>query len=205
MPGHLLLYHPAYEALHAQLEVIGEIKKIHASRLFGKDPHPLQHVHHDLIVHDLALIADILPDWRVRNLASEYPISHTTNVQFCFQHAEGNGPDVLVSIENSKASPNNKVCFTIIGENGRLNFDSMACRRYNATGLIISEQTFDLTKLENQPLFRQFQDFVRCIRTGDQPRGGGLALASVTSILEQISSSTPACIIHPPASLPFPA
>ena len=199
MPGHLMLYHPAYEALCEFLDTIGEISKITATRLFQKTAHPLEPVEVDLMPHDLALAANILPGRRANNVAvtqyhtpgSTTKISHSTQINFTSHDANQPLRDIPVALYASCTAAKRQTVFTVHGEYGRLVFDGTNLHRYDASDLCIVQDSPTVvhpgSALESEPLFRQFGDFIRCIKTGEVPRGCGSALEAVTSVLQSAS------------------
>lgn len=207
MVGHILEYHPAYEAL---LDLIrggdlGEVKHVRSSRLSLGKLRSEENVMWSFAPHDVSLVLGALgnqePD-RVEAFGTtilQPGIPDTVHLDLGF--ADG----VTAHIHVSWLEPNKLHQLVVIGSKAMAVFEDSRTENKLVVydrGFDAFNGTFQMRKggetvvdvAPGEPMKRELQHFLDCIRTGDRPKSDGWSGTRVLRVLEAAERklSTPA-------------
>ena len=196
MTGHVLRFHPAFEALEAMLAsgTLGELRYIHSHRVGLGKFHAENDALWDIAPHDLSLILALTGEEpsSVRGEGSAV-LDHLSD----FAHLHLEFPSGLGShVFTSRLNPYRERRLTVIGSKAMAVFDDvaewsrkLALYRHK---LWRSDKGWESEMVEpefvpvrqDMPLTRELQHFLHCIETGETPRtpvADGLAVIRILS------------------------
>ncbi|KAA0971119.1 Gfo/Idh/MocA family oxidoreductase [Aureimonas fodinaquatilis] len=198
MVGHVLRFHPVYEALAQQVAEgrIGELRHIVATRLglgrfLGMD------AVWDLAPHDLSMVLDLagshtvtMKSMRSTILSNETDVA---DIRLTFDNG------ITAEIHVSRISPFRDRRLSVIGTEGMLTFDDLLPdgqklafygHRVWAEGSQHAFHHADPVYLDvppGLPLTREMEHFIHCVETRSMPRTGAEEAALVVALLSTAS------------------
>lgn len=201
MIGHLLRYHPAFEALAAIVArgEIGPLRYVTASRLSLGRVRTHENAFLSLSPHDVSMIlalADAAPV-RVEATGRAFVTPGVADQVHADLHFAG---DLHAHVAASWLSPFKEQKLVVVGETGALVFDDV---RPWPEKLMRRDQTVSLTAagpvasggeprfidlLPEPPLTREIRHFVQCCQTRDAPLTGIDESLRVQRVLEQVQN-----------------
>jgi Predicted dehydrogenases and related proteins len=196
MTGHVLRFHPAFEALTALIDAgeLGDVRYIHSHRVGLGKFHAENDALWDIAPHDLSLILAITGERPVRVRGEGSAVLDRLS-DFAHLHLEFPG-GVRSHVFTSRLNPYRERRLTVIGSKAMAVFDDMAPwdqklalyrhRIWQDERGIQSEMVdpVHVPIADGLPLTRECQHFLDCIRTGAAPRtpvADGLAVIEILS------------------------
>ncbi|HEY5530366.1 MAG TPA: Gfo/Idh/MocA family oxidoreductase [Candidatus Anoxymicrobiaceae bacterium] len=207
MVGHLLIYHPAVDFLKAYVESgeLGDILYIYSHRLnLGRLRHD-ENCLWSLAPHDISLMLFLLDSEPVTVVASgaSYLRDGLEDVVFCSMQFPGGQ---MGNCHVSWLDPHKIRKFTIVGTEKMAVFDDMSedekikifdKRVYRPGGMLeygkelylhVGEESVPDIAMQ-EPLRRECQHFIDCVRDGVTPRSDGVQGLQVLKVLTAASES----------------
>lgn len=200
MVGHILVYHPAVEALVALVRSgeLGEVKHVRSERLSLGKLRSEENVLWSFGPHDASLLAELLagdPD-SVQAFGHAILQEGIEDIVTMDLRYPGN---VTAHIHLSWLEPVKRHRLTVIGSKKMVVFDDTLSEgkvRLYDCGFDFTASGWELRRGEEtlvpyeagEPMARECAHFLECIRTGDRPRTDGWSGARVLGILEQAQS-----------------
>jgi predicted dehydrogenase len=195
MTGHVLRFHPAFEALKQLIDdaELGEIRYIHSHRLGLGKFHTENDALWDLAPHDLSMILAITGSAPVEIRGEGAALlDHLSD----FAHLHMRFPGGLRShLFTSRLNPYRERRLTVVGTRAMAVFDDvepwerkLAVYRHavwkdsGQWAFTTNEPTY-VAVGEGMPLTRELEHFMECIRTRAEPRTGGEEAIRVLQIL----------------------
>ena len=196
MTGHVLRFHPAFEALEALIAAgeLGEVKYVHSHRVGLGKFHVENDALWDIAPHDLSLILALTGEepTAVRGEGSAV-LDHLSD----FAHLHLEFPSGLRShVFTSRLNPYRERRLTVIGSKAMATFDDVApwpeklalyrhevWRDETGWQSRMVEPEY-IAVAEDFPLTRELRHFIECITTGASPRtpvSDGLAVIRILS------------------------
>ena len=194
MTGHILLFHPAFEAL---LDLVargelGEIRHVQSQRLgFGRFLEGTD-VAMDLLPHDLSMIGALLgtqPD--SADIHGGPVLSGGTDL--CDLHLTYPG-GISAHCSISRLSPVRDRKMTVIGTRALAVFNETADAAFRLSltpisqvdGTPVAGETRFLGVAPTQPLEAELRHFIDCLETGRTPRASLAAGAAIIDLLDRL-------------------
>lgn len=211
MVGHILVYHPAFEALVALVRsgALGEVKHVRSERLSLGKLRSEENVLWSFGPHDASLLTALLagdPD-SVRSFGHAILQEGIEDVvTMDLRYASG----VTAHVHLSWLEPVKRHRLTVIGSSKMAVFDDTLSegklrvydRGFDATPsgweLRRGEETL-ITYEPGEPMARECAHFLECLRTGTRPRTDGWSGARVLGILEQAQQGLEEAKLSQPA------
>jgi UDP-2-acetamido-3-amino-2,3-dideoxy-glucuronate N-acetyltransferase len=197
MVGHILIYHPAVEALAALVRSgeLGEVKHVRSERLSLGKLRSEENVLWSFGPHDASLLAELIATEPESVTASGHAILQEgieDRVTMDLRYPGG----VTAHIHLSWLEPVKRHRLTVIGTRKMAVFDDTLpegkLRLYDcgfdrvASGWELRRGEETLVAYETgEPMARECAHFLECIQTGKRPRTDGRSGARVLGILEQ--------------------
>jgi predicted dehydrogenase len=195
MTGHVLRFHPAFEALKQLIDdaELGEIRYIHSHRLGLGKFHTENDALWDLAPHDLSMILAITGSAPVEIRGEGAALLDHLSY---FAHLHMRFPGGLRShLFTSRLNPYRERRLTVVGTRAMAVFDDvepwerkLAVYRHavwkdsGQWAFTTNEPTY-VAVGEGMPLTRELEHFMECIRTRAEPRTGGEEAIRVLQIL----------------------
>ncbi len=198
MVGHVLRFHPVFEALVAAVEAgrIGTVRHMISTRLgfgrfLGMD------AVWDLAPHDLSLVlklAGSAPE-TIETISRAILSEETDTADIRMAFAGGISAEVHVS----RVSPFRDRRFTVVGTDGMITFDDLApegqklalyANTVRREGSAFVMRSADAEYLETEPglpLDRELRHFILCIETREAPETGAAEAVETVRILAEAS------------------
>ena len=197
MVGHILVYHPAFEALVALVRsgALGEVKHVRSERLSLGKLRSEENVLWSFGPHDASLLAELLAG----DPESVHSFGHAILqegiedvVTMDLRYASG----VTAHVHLSWLEPLKRHRLTVIGSSKMAVFDDTLSEgklRVYDRGFDATPSGWELRRGEEtlvsyepgEPMARECAHFLECLRTGTRPRTDGWSGARVLGILEQ--------------------
>jgi UDP-2-acetamido-3-amino-2,3-dideoxy-glucuronate N-acetyltransferase len=200
MVGHILVYHPAVEALVALVRSgeLGEVKHVRSERLSLGKLRSEENVLWSFGPHDASLLAELLAGDPESVQAFGHAILQDGIEDIVTMDLRYPG-NVTAHIHLSWLEPVKRHRLTVIGTRKMVVFDDTLpegkVRLYDrgfdqaASGWELRRGEETLVPYEaGEPMARECAHFLECIRTGVRPRTDGWSGARVLGILEQAQS-----------------
>lgn len=197
MVGHILVYHPAFQALVALVRSgeLGEVKHVRSERLSLGKLRSEENVLWSFGPHDASLLAELLPDDPMSVQSFGHAILQEgieDQVTMDLRYPGG----VTAHVHLSWLEPVKRHRLTVIGTRKMAVFDDTLSegklRLYDrgfdptASGWELRRGEETLVPYEaGEPMARECAHFLECIRTGARPRTDAWSGARVLGILEQ--------------------
>lgn len=196
MVGHLLLYQPAIQFIKEYLTggQLGRVFTLHQERMKLGRARAVENVLWSFGVHDLAVLLYLTGQTPVKSSYTGHCGLQSNIADDTYLHLEF--PDgCQAHLHNSWLWPDNRRGLHVIGEHGVLHYDEVAQQ------VTLHRKTIDAA-LQNvdegsevlfiappgfQPLRAEFEHFLHCLETRENPRSDGRNGAEVVRILEQVS------------------
>ncbi|MER2536079.1 MAG: Gfo/Idh/MocA family oxidoreductase [Rhizobiaceae bacterium] len=195
MVGHVLRFHPAFEALKALIDAgeLGEVRYIHSHRLGLGKFHTENDALWDLAPHDLSMILAITgtEPVEVRGEGAAL-LDHLSD----FAHLHMRFPGGLRShLFASRLNPYRERRLTVVGTKGMAVFDDvepwprkLALYKHevwkdSGQWAFTTNEPAYVPVAEGMPLTRELEHFIACIETRQPPRTGGEEAITVLRIL----------------------
>ncbi|NDD27150.1 MAG: gfo/Idh/MocA family oxidoreductase [Proteobacteria bacterium] len=196
MVGHLLLYTPAVERLRERLTELGPIRYLHAQRLNLGRVRREENVLWSFACHDIAVMLHLLDEWPEAVSCTGRGFLHpdvedVSWMQMRFPSGR------LASIQVGWLEPERVRKLKVVGEKACAIIDELA-----AAPLQIVRQTVDLQTLKTEvqstetpvldafePLARECQHFLDCVRDRTTPRSPATQGVAVVEILQSTTTS----------------
>lgn len=203
MTGHVLVFHPAFEALVAQVRAgaIGALRHVQSQRWgFGRFL-PQTDVVFDLFPHDLSMIQALIgaaPE-RAELIAHRHLSDGADTAELVLAYPGA----VTAHCSASRMSPLRERRIIATGTQGAIVFDDMrdwgqklALTPISTdTGQPVLGETRLLDTAQTPPLEAELRHFLHCVETGQTPRASLSLGAEVIALLEALSRQT-----HTPAT-----
>jgi len=196
MVGHLLLYHPAVEALQTRLDSLGRIHYLHVQRLNLGRVRREENVLWSFAPHDIAVMLHVLGESPEAVSCLGGGFVQPTVEDVAFMHLRFPSGR-LASIQVGWLEPQRVRVLKIVGEQGCAVLDELGEKP-----LTILRQRIDPASLEarksdvevvpvatEEPLMNECAHFLECTRTRSRPRSPGEQGLAVVRILECASNS----------------
>jgi predicted dehydrogenase len=200
MTGHLLRFHPAFEALETRVRAgeLGRIRYVHSTRLgLGKFFHQTDALW-DIAPHDLAMLFAITGEAPDRvHMESAGLVSEAPDFAHLHMHFPAG---VRAHCFISRLSPRRDRTFTVIGDAGTAVFDDLepwerklTLYRHQIRGeagmvRLQGAEAEHVALPETPPLEAELAHFIACIRDGRRPRADvaeGLAVLRVLAAVAE--------------------
>lgn len=205
MVGHLLRYHPAVEKLQALIRSgeLGEVYYIYAQRVNLGQVRKDENAMWSFAPHDISVILHLLDSdpVQVSAMGQAYLQDSIEDVSFLTMRFPSGQ---MANIQLSWLDPHKVRKFTIVGSQKMVTFDDMEptekiriydkgiSRNYDSYGEWISLRFGDIhiPRVDmGEPLKRECQHFLDCVRSGDRPKTDGREGLRVLRVLEAAQSS----------------
>jgi UDP-2-acetamido-3-amino-2,3-dideoxy-glucuronate N-acetyltransferase len=200
MVGHILVYHPAFQALVALVRrgELGEVKHVRSERLSLGKLRSEENVLWSFGPHDASLLAELISAEPESVGASGHAILQEGIEDIVTMDLRYPG-NVTAHIHLSWLEPVKRHRLTVIGSKKMAVFDDTLSEgklRVYDRGFDLTASGWELRRGEEtlvpyeagEPMARECAHFLECIRTGDRPRTDGWSGARVLGILEQAQS-----------------
>jgi len=196
MVGHILVYHPAFEALVTLVRSgeLGKVRHVRSERLSLGKLRSEENVLWSFGPHDASLLAELLAGDPQEVRASGHAILQE-GVEDVVTMDLRYSDDVTAHIHLSWLEPVKRHRLTVIGSEKMAVFDDTLSEgklRLYDRGFDLSESGWELRRGEEtllpyepgEPMTRECAHFLDCVRTGRRPRTDGWSGARVLGILE---------------------
>lgn len=196
MVGHILVYHPAFQALVALVRSgeLGQVRHVRSERLSLGKLRSEENVLWSFGPHDASLLAELLAADPLEVRANGHAILQEGVEDVVTLDMRYPG-DVTAHVHLSWLEPVKRHRLTVIGTRKMAVFDDTLSEgklRLYDRGFDRTEAGWTLRRGEEllvpyepgEPMARECAHFLDCIRTGSRPRTDGLSGARVLGILE---------------------
>ena len=191
MVGHLLLYHPAVNALRELIfkGELGEVRFLNSDRRnFNQQARRDNNVIWDLAPHDISMMSYILG---LEPVGIENACGWSTNNDSIIDvaHLDLNFPgDIPAHIHNSWIDPQKQVLLTVNGSKRTAVLNDS--RQENKLEIYFIDEDGIVHKKcpefsNEEPLRLECEHFIHCIKSGEAPRSDGTSGYQVVKILEE--------------------
>lgn len=197
MVGHILNYHPAFVALKQNVNKLGPLKHIYASRLGLGRFREQESILWDLMCHDISIVLALtqtMPS-RISAKGQTYlmpmkPAAAVLMLDFPSQ--------ITAHLHTSWASPHKEQKFIVVGEKGMAVFDdqkpwpeklqfSTNCFSWQENQIHANAEVVQefIPLSEGEPLKNECAHFLRCLEKNISPLTDGEEGVRVTEVLEK--------------------
>ncbi|MEW5741418.1 MAG: Gfo/Idh/MocA family oxidoreductase [Myxococcota bacterium] len=197
MVGHVYLFHPAVQAVKDEL-ASGRLGDVRALRFERTNLGPVREdvdAAWDLAAHDLSIAREWLGEVPVALSAQGAQVlraGRADSVAATLRYASGRVAQLFVSwLEPTKTRR-----ATVVGSGGMLRFEEaggaatvLRFERGVDAGVVREGPEVSVPFEPAEPLTREVEHFLGCVRTGVRPRSDGARAADVVRVLEAMSRS----------------
>jgi UDP-2-acetamido-3-amino-2,3-dideoxy-glucuronate N-acetyltransferase len=205
MVGHLLLYHPAYNAIQGLVAsgALGELRLLQLERLNYNVGRADRNALWDLMPHDLAILCYLLghSQFEVQHLVGHCLLGDTRltpdtkldHVAVAFKEVGASKTSLSIQVQASWANPKKQVQLLIVGSDASLVLDEslpwgerLKLIRYHKTTGQRSEEL--VSYLDLPPLKLECQHFLNSLASGFTPQSDDVNGVAVVALLETIQT-----------------
>ncbi len=199
MTGHVLIFHPAFEALVAQVRegAIGKLRHVQTQRWgFGRFL-PQTDVAFDLFPHDLSMLRALIGNAPLH--AELFAHRHLSDGADTAELVLAYPGAISAHCSASRISPLRERRIIVSGTHGSIVFDDMRDLGQKLaltpiatdSGQPVLGETRFLEVAQTSPLEAELRHFLSCVESGQTPRASLALGAEVITLLETLSRQTP--------------
>lgn len=204
MVGHLLRYHPAYEALLARVPSLGKIHFVTARRMNWGKIYKQDNIVWDYLPHDLSMVLPIFNTLPTRVVAGELNFVHPHLSDVCGVSLSF-GDNQHARIFLSRINPYKEQKLMVVGDRGAMVFDDTQAWPEKLVIFDTPFPTNDSPELLGpsigtpinlspaEPLKLELVHFISCIRHGKMPRTSGQDALDILSIIQAVETRNYSC------------